>query len=222
MNAVIPSISYKWDEHNCYVGTISYGEIPNVIVPELDLAMNRDIDKKRVKEIVEYISEEMNGAFFPPVILNCKATTDYNEKERKLIIIEGKLKIIDGQHRLNSIIELIDKLEGEQLKKLKKIKLPVLVIEGLEDYEHRSLFYKINKKSKNVDSNISLRFTPTIENLLGLKYVSKHLDKKNLIEWEKKQSFSKDKIAYIHLVDCLKKITKSLSTFNKEHPCILQ
>ncbi|BFI99900.1 MAG: hypothetical protein PME_23360 [Priestia megaterium] len=217
MGTEFRAISYKWQDHTCYVGTISYGDVPDIIDSKLDLAMNRSINSKRVDDIAKYIKEEMEGTFFPPVILNCNATTTYDAKEYKLKIIDGQLTIIDGQHRLNSIKELINNLTGENLKKLRRIMLPVLIIEGLENYEHRELFYKINKQSKTVDNNISVRFTPSLENLLGLKYVSEYLDKKELIEWEKKQSFSKDKIAYIHLIECLKTIIKALQPFSNKY-----
>ncbi|OAT85999.1 hypothetical protein A6P54_17795 [Bacillus sp. MKU004] len=211
MKVAIPSINYMWHDHNCYVGTIDYGDIPAVIDLKLDLAMNRDINETRVDEIVEFIKEEMSRVFFPPVILNCQASTEYNENNKSLKIIEGKFTIIDGQHRLKAISKLINSTEGNELKKIKKLKLPVLIVEGLENYEHRELFYNINKKSKTVDSNISVRFTATLENIIGLKYFSEKIDRKSLIEWERKQSFSKDKIAYIHLVDCIKKVIKGLT-----------
>jgi DGQHR domain-containing protein len=218
MEKYLTAISYRWSEHLCYIGLMDYGDVESFVDIKNDLAMNREINEIRVKDIKNYIENEIDNTFFPAVILNCNASTEYSEKDFKMKFNEGKLTIIDGQHRLKAIAELLLKFKDTKMEsKFKKLKLPVLIIEGLENSQHRSLFYTINKKSKTVDNNISVRFTPTVENLIGLKYFSIKPEKKKIIEWEKKQSFSKDKVAYIHIIECIKEIHKIIAEVAQKH-----
>lgn len=199
---------YEWQNKPCYVGNMKYSVIPHLIDLKSDLSMNRDINDSRVDDIVTYLTEQIEGTFFPPVILSSNATMEYSDSTCKLNIQDGNFTVIDGQHRISAISRLIE--DPSLNKKYKNIRLPVLIIEGLENYQHRNLFNTINKKAKIVDSNIAIRFTPNLENLLGLRYFSKNMEHKELIEWEKKQSFAKDKVAYIHLTDCIKGLNKQL------------
>ncbi|MGC7946843.1 DNA sulfur modification protein DndB [Bacillus sp. II_CA] len=207
---IIDAIRYQWQNKSCYVGNMKYSIVPYITDLKSDLSMNRDINEKRVTDIVTYLTDKIGGTFFPPVILSSHCTMEYNDTTNKLTVKDGKFTIIDGQHRISAINSIID--DPTLNKKYKNICLPVLIVEGLENHEHRNLFNTINKKAKVVDSNIAIRFTPNLENLLGLRFFTENRTYKGLIEWEKQQSFSKDKVAYIHLTECIKEINKHLSS----------
>ncbi|MGE1102027.1 DNA sulfur modification protein DndB [Peribacillus simplex] len=207
----INAIKYEWQEYTCYIGIIKYNDVPNLINVDSDLSMNREINPANVGKVIKYINNELDGTFFPPVILSCNVQTEYESNQLK--ILEGHLTIIDGQHRIKAIGEILDGTEGEQRSILNNIVLPVLIIEGLESSKHRDLFNMINDKAKTVDSNISVRFSSTLENIIGLKYVSEKSIKEE-IEWEAKQS--RNKVVYLHIVESIKALTSTLKELTDE------
>ncbi|MEB9405653.1 DNA sulfur modification protein DndB [Bacillus cereus] len=204
----LDATKFEWQNKTCYVGNIKYVHIPSTIDLKDDLSMNREINENRVQDILDYLKDRIEGTFFPPVILSSDATLRFNESTCTLSVIDGSFTVIDGQHRISAIKNLMDDVPLD--KKYKNMRLPVLIIEGLENYQHRNLFNTINKKAKIVDNNISIRFSPILENLIGLRYFSENPLRKPLIEWEKKQSFAKDQVAYIHLTECIKELNKAL------------
>ncbi|XZF74909.1 DNA sulfur modification protein DndB [Bacillus sp. AL-1R] len=207
----INAIKYEWQEYICYIGIIKYKDVPNLINVNSDLSMNREINSPNVKTIKKYISNELESTFFPPVILSCTIQSEYDDNFLK--IIDGQLTIIDGQHRIKAISELLKDSASELRTKLNNMVLPVLIIEGLESFRHRELFNMINDKARTVDSNISVRFSSSLENIIGLKYI-REKGLKDKIEWESKQS--KDKIVYLHLVECIKELILSLKKLSDD------
>ncbi|WP_283657985.1 DNA sulfur modification protein DndB [Paenibacillus sp. RC343] len=165
------------------------------------------MDDKRVEGIKQYILNDISGTFFPPAILNSRATLSF-EKTGFLSVRNGNFTVIDGQHRIKAIITLLDEIKGPLSDELKLMELPIVIIENLENYQHRDLFYMINETPKNVESNVSERFAPKLENLLGLDFFSKHKHLIDSIEWHEKQS--KEKIVYLHMTDCIRELTRIL------------
>jgi DGQHR domain-containing protein len=218
MSKKIKALTYSWNGHTCYLGKINYNELKNVVDIESDLSMNRDIDETRVEKIIDYLEkEEVYNAFFPPAVLSSSVKLVYNPITTELDVKEGRFTVIDGQHRIDAIIRLNKKAEGEVAKRLNRMELPVLIIEGLESSQHRNLFFLINESAKRVDSNISERFSEKIENLIGLRFLSDNIDFCKDIEWEKKQSFDETKVAYIHLTDCIRELHSELYDHLKDH-----
>jgi len=205
MGCKISAIQYNWNDHACYIGKISYKDLINLVDNKTDISMNRKIDGKRVKEIKQYILDNISDTFFPPTILNSKATISY-EAPSTLNVKSGNFTIIDGQHRITAIIELLEDAQSQEKQQLKIMELPVMIIEGLENYQHRDLFYMINETPKNVESNVSERFAPKLENLLALKFFSVNKQLVHAIEWHEKQS--KEKIVYIHMTDCIRELNR--------------
>lgn len=218
MSRKISAISYSWNEHACYIGKIYYRDLKNLVDVDSDLSMNRDIDDNRVEKIIDYLEKQnIESAFFPPAVLSSGVKMNYDQTKAQLEIKNGKFTIIDGQHRIKAITEFEKRTKGNEQKKLNTMELPVLIVEGLESYQHRNLFSLINESAKKVDGNISERFSEKIENLIGLKFMSDNLDFKEYIEWEKKQSFDESKIAYIHMTDCIRELHSELYTHLKDH-----
>lgn len=214
----INAISYMWNDHSCYLGKIRYQDLNSIVDIKSDLSMNRDIDEDRVDKIKDYLErEEVSNAFFPPAILSSSVKMSYNIKSNNLEVKEGKFTVIDGQHRIKAIIQSINNSEKDIRKKFNEMELPVLIIEGLEIYQHRNLFSLINETAKKVDSNISERFSEKLENLIGLRFLSENIEHSANIEWEKKQSFDESKIAYMHLTDCIRELHNELFSHLKDH-----
>lgn len=209
----IDAISYKWGSRICYVGVIKYKDLNNVIDINTDISMNRKINDKRVEGIIEYIKKDLNSTFFPPTILSSgKSLINFESEE--LHIRGGKFTVIDGQHRIKAIITLLNQLQSTERKELNDIDLPVVIVEGLTNYQHRDLFYMINQTPKSVDSNVSERMAPKLENLLALSFFDEHKELIELIDWHDKQSTKE--IVYLHLTECIKELNKTIYSNMKD------
>jgi DGQHR domain-containing protein len=202
----IKAVVYFWNTKNCYTGFMSYSDVKKYVNIVKDQSMNRLINEGSVDLIIKYMKNEGEEIFFPPVIMNCSNKIKYDSVSSLMEIEEGSLTIIDGQHRIKAINEIL--ADSEYLSEFGSKKIPFLIIEELSPELHRKLFHTINDKSTKVQNNVSDRFSTTTSNLIGLKYVSEHLDIKELIEWEGKQS--KDKIVYSHMLNCIEIIESFL------------
>ncbi|TDL64174.1 DGQHR domain-containing protein [Paenibacillus amylolyticus] len=198
----ITAVVYSWNTKNCYSGFMSYNDVKRYVNLVKDQSMNRLINDASVDLIIKYMKEEGDGIFFPPVIMNSSGKLKYDHTTYKLLIEQSSLTIIDGQHRIKAINEILE--DPDSMNDFDKIKIPFLIIEELSPELHRKLFHTINDKSTKVQNNVSDRFSTTTSNLIGLRYVSEHLENKDMIEWEGKQS--KEKIVYSHMLNCIEKI----------------
>ncbi|MBD8838441.1 hypothetical protein IFU39_11505 [Paenibacillus sp. CFBP 13594] len=212
-NGKLVVIPFKWNEHTCYIGKVKYKQLETIVDIRSDLSMNRNIDDRRVDKIKQYILNDIPATFFPPTILNSKAEIIFTEPS-SLEVKRGMFTVIDGQHRIKAIISLMKDVEGQQKELLNRMELPIFIVEGIEDYQHRDLFYMINETPKNVESNVSERFAPKLENLLGLKFFTKNKDLLASIEWNKKQS--SEKIVYLHMTDCIRELNLTIYPLMKD------
>lgn len=136
----------------------------------------RTPDKKRYKEIAEYIEGKLHieETLLPnSVILNIKQKgaieLKASEKPRRKTIEPGKILIndealpfreVDGQHRIRGLIEAYKELKGKQSKDFEEIKsypIPLTIIEGLERPEEAMQFVVINTTQKKVNPDLALR-----------------------------------------------------------------
>lgn len=202
-----------------YVGLLRFKDVPHLINTNIDHSMNRDVDEARINDIIQYISDKGENLFFPPVILNSDSGSriKFDSKHKKIEISSmTKMRVIDGQHRLTAIKTIFTKEQYKQIQqRLQNNLIPFIIIEGLDPEEHRSLFNDINQNAEKVRSVVSERFEASMQNAIGLKFLSlnKHLAK--WIEWEKEQS--DEKIVYLHLLKVLEFFDKFiLRTFNKK------
>lgn len=213
MGVKLDVVPYKWNDHMCYIGKVRYRELESIVDIRSDISMNRKIDERRVDKIKQYILNDIPATFFPPTILNSKAVISYKD-QNVLEVKRGSFTVIDGQHRIKAIISLMNEIGSEQKDLLNRMELPIFIVEGLEDYQHRDLFYMINETPKNVESNVSERFAPKLENLLGLKFISNNKIFLNCIEWNEKQS--REKIVYLHMTDCIRELNLILYPLLKD------
>lgn len=218
----------RWNNKICYLGFLEFRTITEVVNNKQDLAMNRKVRPERVEKIVIYINDNIDTVFFPPVILNSCEKITANVQNNDITEVEFKknsLTIIDGQHRISAIKKALENSDINEKLKLKR--LPFLLIENLDDSEHRNLFNLINESAANVEATVSARFKICYENMYGLRYIRTNLDKfrssmveycvKDMIEWEVKQS--QEKVCYIFVTELNKRFLKYIeSNFDEKSP----
>ncbi|MGN2370174.1 DGQHR domain-containing protein [Clostridium cagae] len=183
----IKVIKYDWNNKGCYLGCITYGELKKLINFKSDKTVNRDVNPNRVKEIYEYIKENTINTFFPPIILNTFSKICYNTNKNSINTKGLSIKIIDGQHRINAILKVIED-DGD---KFLNYKVPFLLIEELSEIMSRDIFNLVNTYQAKVEDNVADRLTPSVKCNILLKYISESKEKndlQNIIEWNEKQA----------------------------------
>ncbi len=151
---------------------------------ETDLFYQRIIKKDRIGKIRKFVEE--NQGYFPNNIILSVITpklvkfTEFNSGFGNLYIQTGRIpdsekftvnimNIVDGQHRLFACADIED------------MKVPVLVLEGLNTSEERKLFLDINKEQKPIPSDLvwDLESEINIDSARGrISWVVKELNKK--------------------------------------------
>ncbi|WP_411334426.1 DGQHR domain-containing protein [Metabacillus indicus] len=214
----IKVLQYTWGKYNNYLGLLPFNQVEHLVNNDVDFSMNRDVDKARVAEIIKHIDNKADNLFFPPVILNSDSGNGikFNSKDMEISLDHlNKVKIIDGQHRLTAIKEILTQGEFKDIAlKVKNHVIPFVLIESLEPEEHRTLFNEINQNAEKVGSVVSERFEPNTQNLICLRYIADNLEYKEWVEWESEQS--DEKIVYLHLVKCIELINKAFPRILKK------
>ena len=111
-------------------------------------SVQRDLSKKRVKDISQYCSDP--DATFPTSIvvsLDLNGAYKLNFEDKKISInTNGKIgEIIDGQHRINGI---------KQSGMASNFSLPVVLMLDLDAYQKAYVFSIINSKQTSVPSSL--------------------------------------------------------------------
>lgn len=109
----------------------------------------REIDDKHCKKIIKFMKE--NDFFFPTAII-CACDDKYTE--------ETKLRIVDGQHRVEAFRLLLE--DDKQKEKFEKMELPIIVLEQVDINKEIETFVNINKKGKKVDTSLAVVLKHTI------------------------------------------------------------
>ncbi|OSA96235.1 DGQHR domain-containing protein [Clostridium sp. ZBS3] len=205
----IKVIKYDWNNKGCYLGCITYGELKKLINFKSDKTVNRDVNPNRVKEIYEYIKENTINTFFPPIILNTFSKICYETNKNSINTKGLSIKIIDGQHRINAILKVIED-DGD---KFLNYKVPFLLIEELSEIMSRDIFNLVNTYQAKVEDNVADRLTPSVKCNILLKYISESKEKddlQNIIEWNEKQADINKKVVFNHITQCIDILDKAL------------
>ena len=114
-----------------------------------DEGFQRVLDKKRAQAIADYLDEGLG------TIPNCIVLSAQPEAELELIM-KGKILqfiekpnsflVLDGQHRVY----------GFNLAKIKKVRVPVVIYNGLSRQEESRIFIDINTKQRPVPNELLL------------------------------------------------------------------
>ena len=116
---------------------------------ELFEGIQRELDKRRVRQIKAYLETEFSS--FPnSIILNISSQDiiSVNSCENKMVVKAGEktFSIIDGQHRLS----------GFENGDIENFELPIAIFIDLEDYDQALLFSTINSEQVKVDPSQKL------------------------------------------------------------------
>ncbi|PTP83179.1 DGQHR domain-containing protein [Vibrio splendidus] len=113
-----------------------------------ELGFQRVLDKKRAKEIANYIDSGM-GTIPSAIVLSAQDIAEFNYDSRAKSVsfnsINTAFLIIDGQHRVF----------GFKLAET-AFRIPVVVYEGLSKRDESRLFIDINSKQKGVPTELLL------------------------------------------------------------------
>ncbi|WP_209320197.1 DGQHR domain-containing protein [Leisingera caerulea] len=113
-----------------------------------DKGFQRLLDKKRAKEIATYI-DSGHGTIPTSIILSaqeiCGLEYDSRNKTISFEVLSGSFLILDGQHRVF----------GFKLAET-KIRVPVIIYDGLSRRDESRLFIDINSKQRGVPSELLL------------------------------------------------------------------
>lgn len=180
--ATLSAIKGQQFGRDIYSTVIKFNDLHEFL--EIFPEVQRDIIPKKVKSIKRYIRSglEENSdnimRFFSAVTVTCKATIFYDERNHKCAIdtFNSKLSINDGQHRFESISELIIDLEEEfakskdkertgklrrMINQLKEMVIPMVIFDGLTEAEEKQLFHDLNNLAQRPSRNANIRLNQT-------------------------------------------------------------
>ena len=103
----------------------------------------RQIDEKHCMKIVEFLKRD----FFMPTAIICATDHDFTDT--------SKLRIVDGQHRVNAF-KILKESEPQRYAQIKAYEIPVIVMANVNENIEIDTFITINKTSKKVDTSLAL------------------------------------------------------------------
>ena len=103
----------------------------------------RNIDNKHCMKIVEFLKLD----FFMPTAIICATDNEFR--------VDGTLRIVDGQHRVNAF-KLLRSQDPERYEQIKNYEIPVIVMAKVDENTEIDTFITINKTSKKVDTSLAL------------------------------------------------------------------
>lgn len=116
---------------------------------DAEKGFQRVLDKKRAQEIADYIDEGL-GTIPNSIILSAQPESELelikNRKILQFIEKPNSFLVLDGQHRVY----------GFNLAKSKKVRVPVVIYNGLNRQEESRLFIDINTKQRPVPNELLL------------------------------------------------------------------
>lgn len=148
------------DGFTMYSVSLSINElIENTIVeyydPATEEGYQRQLNSSHYKKIAKYLEENINP-ILPTSILTAVYPKQIREQEK--IHVEGNLRVVDGQHRIEGIKYLRDSGK-DTFNKICDYKFSTLIMvipEGKRIYEIES-FININKTSKPVKTDLAVQ-----------------------------------------------------------------
>lgn len=103
----------------------------------------RQINKGHCQKIVDFLCVD----FFLPTAIICATDEKFNE--------ESRLRIVDGQHRVNAF-RMLREEHKDRYDEIKDKEVPVIVMERVDERAEIDTFITINKTSKKVDTSLAI------------------------------------------------------------------
>lgn len=121
--------------------------VNNTTVSEFDpidfKGYQRQIDDRHCMKIVDFLKRD----FFMPTAIICATDKEFQDN--------CKLRIVDGQHRVNAF-KILQEEEKERYSQIKEYEIPVIVMAKVDENTEIDTFITINKTSKKVDTSLAL------------------------------------------------------------------
>lgn len=138
----------------------------------IDKEINRDLGYHRLPKIVNYLEsiDFETGIFFPSIVLSYRGDplSSYDPQDMSLLL-EDKLVVIDGQHRIKGIEKFLEKttIDPELKSKVIESFLTAQIYFGLNTQDEKKLFTDINSNVKSVSRSLITKYdTRDILNVL--------------------------------------------------------
>lgn len=240
-NIIINCIEVTQPIETFYVGKIDWQDLLKIAKKDIErirqegegaidgyLGIQRELSKKRLAEIAEYVS--FNDATFPNSIVISIDSTTYNETtdeiEENILSFEngvlelrddGKIaKIIDGQHRIFGLEKFA--IEKGLFKDDLKFELIITIFIDIDEEYQANIFSTINKAQTKVNKShvydlysFSKTRSPqrTVHNIIKLLNEDEESPLYHLIKRLGKADFRNETVAQATLADCIIKYISS-------------
>lgn len=144
--------------------------------------VQRSIIKRRVGTIKNYVLSGIENTdlmrFFSAITVTCKGHMFYSDDTKKVAIdtAHSKLSVNDGQHRFYGISEAIRELRGrvnngrteeikqtsrENLYKLERMVIPLVMFNQISEREEKQLFFDLNNLAQRPSRSATIRLAQT-------------------------------------------------------------
>lgn len=130
----------------------------------IDKSVNRDINYNRLKPISNYINsyDSEVGIFLPSLVFSFQDNPFYlyDKVSKELTIPLGtKLKVLDGQHRIKGLEELLDRLNDSKRKdEILNSSITAQIYFNLKESDEKILFADINSNAKRVSMSLITKY----------------------------------------------------------------
>ncbi|MBK5432453.1 DNA sulfur modification protein DndB [Bacillus sp. TH25] len=130
----------------------------------IDKSVNRDINYNRLKPLSTYINsyDSEVGIFLPSLIFSFDEDPSYlyNMVTKELTIPLGsKLKVLDGQHRIKGLEDLLERSEDRGRKDdILNSSITAQIYFNLKEYDEKNLFADINSNAKRVSMSLVTKY----------------------------------------------------------------
>jgi len=143
------TLKYKHLVEITYVATRAASREVNILVPSEEGAVQRLLNKRRIKSIKEFVLE---GGMFPNgIILNWTSSElfKFNKNKLELTIGDKMAQIIDGQHRIAGIRAAL-----KEMPEIGDIEMPTIFTKKLDTQRCAQIFLSINTEQKPVPKSL--------------------------------------------------------------------
>ncbi|MEW4216079.1 DNA sulfur modification protein DndB [Bacillus thuringiensis] len=131
---------------------------------KIDNSVNRDVNYNRLKPISSYINsyDSEIGIFLPSLVFSFQENPLYlyDKVSKELTIPLGsKLKVLDGQHRIKGLEELLNGLnDSKRRDEILNSSITAQIYFNLKEEDEKVLFADINSNAKRVSMSLVTKY----------------------------------------------------------------
>ncbi|MEH7384580.1 DNA sulfur modification protein DndB [Bacillus sp. JJ1521] len=131
---------------------------------KIENSVNRDINYSRLNPLAKYIDsyDSEIGIFLPSLVFSFPGDPNkyYDTFKKELSIpMGGKLKVIDGQHRIKGLEHLLKIIkEPERKEYILNSSLTAQIYFGLSEKDEKNVFVDINSNAKRVSMSLITKY----------------------------------------------------------------